>query len=57
VIQAVAGFRFYQMTNKALATAINTQFTNYLASTQYSYPFLVTAIGINIHYPEQAMQS
>lgn len=57
VIQAVATFKFYQLTNKALSTSINTQFTNYLASTQYSYPFLVTAIGINIHYPSKTMET
>ena len=57
MIQAVATFKFYKLTNKALATSINSQFTSYLASTQYSYPFLVTAVGINIHYPSKTMTS
>ena len=53
VIQAVGSFKFYQITNKDLALAINTQFTTYL--TQHNFPYLVTAIGINIHYPQKTM--
>ena len=56
VIQAVASFKFYQITNKVLASTINTQFTTYLTNTQLNYPFIVTPIGINIHYPQKTME-
>lgn len=39
------------MTNQALATAINSKFTSYVANTQLNYPFIITVIGISIHYP------
>lgn len=44
------------MTNQALATAINSKFTSYVANTQLNYPFIIIVIGISIHYPENTME-
>jgi hypothetical protein len=52
VIQQVANFRFYQISNQVLSGAINTQFSAYQTSS-LSFPFVVTVIGINIHYPDR----
>jgi hypothetical protein len=55
VVQTVAGYKFYELTNKALATTINTQFTTY-TSTQSNFPFSISIIGISIQYPENTME-
>ena len=52
VIQSVALYKFYSLSNKALANTINTEFTTYSTNSQLNFPFDVTVIGINIHYPE-----
>lgn len=55
-VQQVALFRFYEISNKALLTAINTQFQTYESSIS-SFPFIVRIISINIHYPGETLRS
>ena len=55
MVQSVAGYKFYQITNQALASSINVQFASYFAS-QTKYPFLVSMIGLNVRYPRNTME-
>ncbi len=57
MIQQIAALRFYAITNKALTTAINNQFSLYQSSTNYSYPFLISIVGINVRYPDSGIGS
>ena len=56
IVQVVAGFKFYQITNQALASTINNQFTSYQTNTQLNYPFTISIIGINVRYPKNTME-
>jgi hypothetical protein len=47
----MALFRFYQLSNRALSTAINAQFNAYETNTALAFPFQVRAIGISVRYP------
>ena len=54
IVQTVAEYKLYQITNQALAVNINSQFTSYL--TKQNYPFVVNIIGINVKYPTTTVQ-
>ena len=57
VVQQMATFRFYQLSNKALSAAINQQFNVYETTTALNFPFTVRTIAINLHYPTQTLQA
>lgn len=54
-MQTVAIYKFYQITNQALANNINSQFVTF-QSTQNSYPFIVSIIGMNVRYPQNTFE-
>ena len=54
-MQTVAAYKFYQISNQALARNINTQFAAF-QTTQNNYPFIVSIIGMNVRYPQNTMQ-
>lgn len=56
IVQTVAGYQFYQITNQALASNINSQFSAYY-STQSNYPFIVSIIGMNVRYPQDTIEA
>ena len=53
IVQTVAAFKFYQLTNKALTYILNQQFTALTTNTTLNYPYDLEATGINIHYPHE----
>lgn len=55
VVQSVAGYKFYQITNQALSANINAQFTSFITSRP-TYPFQVSIVGINVRYPTNTIE-
>lgn len=55
-MQTVATYKFYQITNQALAQNINAQFATFQAK-QINYPFIVSIIGMNVRYPKNTIQA
>jgi uncharacterized protein YlxW (UPF0749 family) len=57
VVQQMAAFRFYQLSNRALSAAIDSQFNRYETTTALTFPFAVRTIAINLRYPTHTLQA
>jgi len=56
IVQTIATYKFYQISNQALARNINSQFATF-QTTKNNYPFIISIIGMNVRYPNNTIQA